>query len=237
MTTSLCTLWLALAGQALAAEPSERPSADAGDKIAAVIKAVEQDSIKRRIRLLAPEKAVRLAELVCRKKPTKVVEAGTAIGYSGLWIGRELKRVGRGKLITMEIDPKIAREAEANFQEAGLEEIVTLKLGDARETAKEIEGPVDFLLIDCIPTNYYRVFLALEDKLSDGAIVFADNAGYGAAGMKDYLKHVRGKYNSRTEWFDIDLPWAKRDAVEITIVSQGKKGPGPNGTVVPQVQL
>jgi hypothetical protein len=41
--------------------------------------------------------------------------------------------------------------------------------------------------------------------------------------MRDYLKHVRTNYDSRTEWFDINLPWAKRDAVEITIVSRSRK--------------
>ncbi len=36
--------------------------------------------------------------------------------------------------------------------------------------------------------------------------------------MKDYLEVVRTKYKSRTEWFDIDLPWGKRDAMEITVI-------------------
>jgi hypothetical protein len=38
--------------------------------------------------------------------------------------------------------------------------------------------------------------------------------------MKDYLDHVRSKYRSNTEWFDIDLPWGKRDAMEITTIKQ-----------------
>ena len=36
--------------------------------------------------------------------------------------------------------------------------------------------------------------------------------------MKDYLNAVRSKYQSRTEWFKIDLPWGKRDAMEITVI-------------------
>lgn len=36
--------------------------------------------------------------------------------------------------------------------------------------------------------------------------------------MKDYLDHVRFKYQSKAEWFDIDLPWGKRDAMEITVI-------------------
>ncbi|MEQ8789936.1 MAG: hypothetical protein RIC55_26815 [Pirellulaceae bacterium] len=43
--------------------------------------------------------------------------------------------------------------------------------------------------------------------------------------MKDYLDHVRSKYRSKTEWFELDLPWGKRDAVEVTnIEAKGKSG-------------
>jgi len=193
-----------------------------GDPVQAVIDEVEKNSIKRRIRLLAPEKAKRLAELVRKARPRLVVEGGTAIGYSGLWIARELKAARRGKLITMEIVPALAREAEANFKKAGLADYVTIKVGDARKIVKGIKGPIDFVFLDCHPPNYYPCFLGLEDRLRPGAVVVADNAGYGARGMANYTKHVRTKYNSHIEWFDINLPWAKRDAIEVTIIEPPK---------------
>jgi len=194
-----------------------------GDPVQAVIDEVEKISVARGIRLLAPEKAKRLAELVRKAGPRLVVEGGTAIGYSGLWIGRELKAAGRGgKLITMEIDPALAREAEASFQKAGLADTITVKVGDARKLAKEIEGPIDFVFLDCHPPNYFPCFLGLEARLRPGAVVVADNAGYGASGMADYTKHVRAKYNSHIEWFDINLPWAKRDAIEVTVIEAPK---------------
>jgi len=223
VTRTFCAAWLVIAGQAIAAGPAERPAAGTDDKMQAVIDQVEETCIKRRIRLLAPEKAVRLAELVRQAKPRVVVECGTAVGYSGLWIARELKSAGGGKLITIEINPRLSREAEANFQKAGLAEYVTARVGDARKIVKELEGPIDFVLLDCGPSNYHACFLGLEDKLRDGAVVVADNAGYGARGMANYLKHVRSKHKSRTEWFDIDLPWAKRDAIEVTIVSRTQR--------------
>jgi len=40
--------------------------------------------------------------------------------------------------------------------------------------------------------------------------------------MDDYLKLVRSKHESRTEWFDINLPWDKRDAMEVTVIREGK---------------
>jgi len=198
------------------------PQAKTDDPVQAVIEAVEKSSIDRRIRLLAPEKAKRLAELVRKAKPRLVVEGGTAIGYSALWIGRELKAAGHGKLITMEILPELAREAEANLKKAGLEDYVTVKVGDARKMVKDIEGPIDFVFLDCHPPNYYPCFIGLEDRLRPGAVAVADNAGYGARGMADYTKHVRSKYNSHIEWFDINLPWAKRDAIEVTIIEPPK---------------
>ena len=42
--------------------------------------------------------------------------------------------------------------------------------------------------------------------------------GISVGGMGDYLKEVRSKYKSQTEWFDLDLPWAKRDAMEVSVV-------------------
>jgi len=207
---------------AFPAQAVETRSAQHDDKVQAVIDEVEKTSIDRRIRLLAPEKAQRLAELLRKARPRLVVECGTAIGYSGLWIGRELEATG-GRLISFEINERLAKEAEANFEKAGLGEIVTVRVGDARKLVKEVEGPVDFVLLDCGPSNYHRCFLGLEDKLRPGATVVADNAGYGARGMKPYTDHVRAKYQSQTEWFDIDLPWSKRDAIEVTVIAPRKE--------------
>jgi predicted O-methyltransferase YrrM len=178
--------------------------------------------LERTVFMIGRVKAERLAELVRQAKPKLVVECGTAIGYSGLWIARELKKAGRGRLVTIEIVPANAREAEANFRRAGLEKFVTVKVGDARKVVKEIEGPIDFLFLDCGYSNYHPCLVAAEKKLSPGATVVADNVGLGSGGMDDYLKIVRTKYQSRTEWFDVKLPWGERDAMEVTVMAKPK---------------
>ncbi len=210
MGAIFCTAWLAASGGVLAA--------DASNDVTRVIERVEKECREARIPMIGPAKARRLAELVREAKPERVVECGTAVGYSGLWIARELQKLGRGHLITVEISPERARQAEANFREAGLLDYITIRVGDARQVVKDIEGPIDFLFIDCGYSNYQPVLEAAEAKLAPGAIIVADNAGIGAAGMKDYLDRVRSEYRSRTEWFDLDLPWAKRDAMEISVV-------------------
>lgn len=209
---------------AVSGNPAEAPlDAAAEAKIEQTIAAADRTCRERTIYMLGPEKAKRLAELVRQAKPKRVVECGTAIGYSGMWIARELKRQGGGQLITCEIQPEIAREAQANFRRAGLADLIDVRVGDARKLVEQIEGPIDFVFIDCNASNYYPCFAGIEKKLRPGAVVVADNAGISASGMADYLKHVRGNYQSRTEWFDLDIPWAKRDAMEITVISPPKK--------------
>ncbi len=199
---------------------SEKEAPD--DPVQKVIERVEQQCMKRRVPMVGRKKAERLAELVRASRPKLVVECGTAIGYSGLWIARELKNLGSGKLITIEIDERSAKEARGYFRDAGVADIIEVKVGDARKICKDIEGPIDFLFLDCGFSNYLPCFEAARDQLADGATVVADNAGIGARGMAEYLKLVRSKYQSQTEWFDIDLPWAKRDALEVTVLRPGK---------------
>ena len=192
------------------------------DKVQAVIDEVEKRCAAGPVFMIGRKKAERLAQLVREAKPQLVVECGTALGYSGLWIARELKRSGRGRLVTMEIDRDRAQQAEAYFRKAGLADIVTVKVGDARRLVKEIKEPVDFLFVDCGYPNYYPILTAIEKQLHGGTIVVADNVGVGKRGLSDYLRHVREKYQSRTEWFDVNLPWAKRDAMEISVVGDVK---------------
>ena len=190
------------------------------DNVQSVIDEVDKLCREETVYMIGPTKAKRLAELVRKQKPKVVVECGTAIGYSGLWIARELKAAGQGKLIAIEIDADRAKQAQANFERAGLADFVDVRVGDARKLTHKIKESVDFLFIDCNYSNYHPCFQGIENRLAPGAVVVADNVGIGGAGMKDYLDHVRSKYRSKTEWFDIDLPWGKRDAMEVTFIEQ-----------------
>ena len=224
MRIILCVAWFVLASAAIAAEPEKTFEVDKTkdyQKVQAVIDQVEKACIDRTVYMVGRKKAVRLAELVREAKPRKVLECGSAIGYSGLWIARELKAARNGgKLISIEIDPKRAEEARKNFRNAGLEKFVTVKVGDAREVVKQVDGPIDLAFIDCGYSNYLPILKTIEDKLSPGATVVADNVGVGSGGLTGYMEYVRSKYKTRTEWFDIELPWAKRDAMEVTLITE-----------------
>lgn len=188
-----------------------------------VLQEVDERCREQHIPMLGPEKAEFLADLVRKAQPSLVVECGTAIGYSGLWMAAKLRAAGKGRLITVEIDAGRAFEARENFRRANVSDLVDSRIGDATEVLQTIHEPVDFLLLDNNYSNYFPCFRAIEVHLTDGATVVADNVGIGAAGMADYLDHVRSYYDSRTHWFDTDLPWVTRDAMEVTIYRKSAK--------------
>jgi len=185
---------------------------------AALVAEVDAECRRRSIPMLGPHKAARLCALIREARPNLVVEVGTAIGYSGLWIADTLRSLGQGKLVTLEKDPERATQAAEYFRRAGFDGLIQQRVGDARERIGECEGPIDVLFLDGGFENYYPCFRACKDNLRPEALLIADNAGIGAAEMADYLDYVRGHYQSRTEWFETDLPWNPRDAMEITLV-------------------
>lgn len=180
-----------------------------------VLNEVEEQCRAERIPMLGPQKAKLLAGCVEKAKPSLIVECGTAIGYSGLWILRELKKIGAGHLITVEIEEDNAQRARANFENAGVYDLVDSRIGDASEVLKTIEEPVDFLFLDNNKDGYFACYKAIESRLTNPATIVADNVGR-AEQMADYLDHVRSNYESETHWFE---SWRRRRG--------GGNNPGP----------
>lgn len=189
-----------------------------------IVAEIDAECRRLKIPMLGPQKMARVCELVWNARPDLVVEVGTAIGYSGLWIAKTLKELGHGRLVTLEKDQERAAQAEQGFKRAGLDGLITLLIGDACEHIGEVEGPIDLLFLDGGFANYYPCFMKCRDKLRDGALLIADNAGIGAAEMGDYLAYVRQRYDSRTEWFETDLEWNPRDAMEISTFARDHNG-------------
>jgi len=124
---------------------------------------------------LEPIKA-EFCHMMCRAlRATRVVEVGTSFGVSTLYLADAVRANGGGVVIGTEYEPAKAAQARANFDAAGVSDLIDLREGDLRETLKVIEGPVDFVLMD-IWTEMARPALELiAPHLRPGAIVVADN--------------------------------------------------------------
>jgi len=112
-------------------------------------------------------------------------------------MGKELDH--DAQVITMEIHAEEAEAAVENIRKAAIPARVEVITGDAVQVIPELEGYFDFVFVDAEKNAYWDYLRLVEDKLCEGAVVVADNAGIFAIQMKDYLDYVRtsGKYSSK----------------------------------------
>lgn len=115
-----------------------------------------------------------LHALVLAHRPKRILELGTSYGYSTLFLADAARAVG-GTVITMEQADYKQAEAARQIAAAGLADHVEFRLGDAVAMIAADEGPFDFVLLDIWKELYVPCFEAFHPKLSDEAIVVADN--------------------------------------------------------------
>jgi predicted O-methyltransferase YrrM len=120
----------------------------------------------------------------------RVLEIGTANGYSGIWIARALAETG-GALTTIEIDPDKVKEARRNFKRAGVEGRVTTLEGDAHKVARTVAGPFDVVFIDAEKGGELDYFNATFSKLQPGGLLVVHNAIRFADSMRDFIDTIR----------------------------------------------
>lgn len=118
-----------------------------------------------------------------------ILEVGTAIGYSGILMAKEIEKNG-GKLYTIEIDEERYNLAQENFKKSGLNNIVSIK-GDAVEEIKKIDEKFDFVFIDASKGHYMEFFEDSYKLLNKDGIIFIDNIMFRGYLYKEYPKRFK----------------------------------------------
>jgi predicted O-methyltransferase YrrM len=133
----------------------------------------EMEAVAQRdgVPIVAWETGRFLASL-CRAFDPRVLEVGTAIGYSTLHMAEQLER---GRITTLEYDPDRAAQARDYFARAGVSDRIDLVEGDANETIQALDGPFDLLFVDATKEEYRGYIDLAEPKLSDRALLVIDN--------------------------------------------------------------
>jgi predicted O-methyltransferase YrrM len=193
VVVALCLALFALPASNLAAqEPGAGNPHVTNDQDAARKAFIEQFN---RIGLnSAPGDAAMLRILVESSKAKRGVEVGTATGYGAILMGLGFERTG-GKLITVDIDPKMVEAARENLAKVGLDQVVTVVEGDALKVLPELEGQFDFVYLDAVKSDYLKYFQALEPKLVPGAVIVADNVIRSARSMGDFFEAINNSPN------------------------------------------
>jgi caffeoyl-CoA O-methyltransferase len=122
-----------------------------------------------------PAEAARFVHaMVLALKPRHCVEIGTSYGHSGLWIGSAVAANG-GSLVTIEKEQRKSEIAAGFFREAGLDGVITCRVGSAADIIKGLPGPVDLALNDADKENCRRYVEMLYPKMPVGGVVLTDN--------------------------------------------------------------
>lgn len=145
-----------------------------------------------------PEVAQLMRALVRTKRPRRLLEVGTNIGYSVVVMGRECDR--EAVVETIEIDHNTLSTAKQFVAEAALPCRVVFHEGAALEVLPRLTGPFDFVFIDCVKTEYGDYLDALLPKMEQGAVILCDNLlwkGRVAAGDHDAPTDALRAFNQR----------------------------------------
>jgi predicted O-methyltransferase YrrM len=151
-----------------------------------VLAEMEEQGRRERIPIVAPETGQLLHVLARACGARRVLEVGTAIGVSTLYLAQALSPAGA--VVSFEIDSERHRAARSYLERAGVLDRVDLRLQDAREGLAQLDGGFDMAFIDGVKAQYGDYFEALLPLLRPGAVLAVDNvlmSGTVAAGRSD----------------------------------------------------
>ncbi|MES2195956.1 MAG: class I SAM-dependent methyltransferase [Pseudomonadota bacterium] len=148
------------------------------------------------------------------RKATRIVEFGSSMGISSIHLAAALRDGGGGRLIGTELEPSKAARARANLDAAGLADLAEIRVGDALETLREIDGDIDLVLLDGAFSLYLPVLKLLEPHLNAGALILGENAFEQADG---YLAYVRDPSNG---YLSQPIPFEEGRGNEFTVVTR-----------------
>lgn len=135
-----------------------------------------------------------LHDLVVKNQYKNIVEIGTSTGHSTIWLAWAAAKTG-GTVTTIELDEGRHRQAVANLTEAGLQQYVDARLGDAHQLVKELKGSVDFVFSDADKEWYTNYFLDVYPKMTEGGCFTAHNVsmrgGSRGTAIGEFLDHLK----------------------------------------------
>ena len=138
-----------------------------------VIEAIEQEALENFVPIIRKETQSFLKVMMLMNRPARVLEVGTAVGFSAILMSEYLPEGSR--ITTIENYEKRIPIAQNNFKRAGKEEQITLIEGDALEVMKTLEGPYDFIFMDAAKGQYIHYMPEAVGLLADGGILMSDN--------------------------------------------------------------
>ena len=148
---------------------------------------IKKKALEEHIPIIMDDTLEVIAKILKEKEPERILEIGTAVGYSAICFSEYLSK--DGKIDTIERDEERVQEAKINIKAVGVEEKINILEGDAVEILPTLNEKYDVVFIDAAKGKYPFFLEQALRLLKEDGIIFADNILYKGYVMSDYNKH------------------------------------------------
>jgi len=135
---------------------------------------LEEKAEREHVSIVAQEVAQFLYCLAAQKRARHILEIGTAIGYSTIWLAR-VARENDGRVTTIEINQRRYEKALQSIEKSGLHEVIQVIKGHATDILPTLEESYDFIFVDAAKGQYSLFLEVLYPKLEPGGLIVFDN--------------------------------------------------------------
>lgn len=138
-----------------------------------ILDEIEREALRSDVPIIRKEMQTFLKVFLAMKRPARILEVGTAVGFSAILMAEYSP--GACEIITIENYEKRIPIARENFKRAGKESVITLLTGDAKEVLPTIEEPFDFIFMDAAKGQYIHFLPEVLRLLKSGGTLISDN--------------------------------------------------------------
>ena len=147
---------------------------------------LKKDALENHIPIIMDDTLEKIKEILKEEKPKRILEIGTAVGYSASCF---VKYAEDAIVDTIELDEERAKQAIENVKKIGVDKNINIMIGNAVEILPTLSNEYDIVFIDAAKSKY-SIFLEEGIRLiRNGGLILADNVLYKGYVMSDYNKH------------------------------------------------
>lgn len=143
----------------------------------ALLKEMEEEARREAIPIIGPVVGELLYILARISGAKRILELGTASGYSAIFLASACDNID-GMVITLEQDTAMAEKARKNFQAAGLQKRIELRVCDALQELAHLNTVFDLIFMDIEKQDYQLALPHFQKSLRKGGLLVADNVGF-----------------------------------------------------------
>ena len=148
---------------------------------------IKKKALENKVPIIMDDTLEVVAKILTEIKPNKILEIGTAVGYSAICFSEYLQE--NGKIDTIERDTERVKEARENIKKAEVEDKINIYEGDAVEILPTLNDEYDVVFIDAAKGKYPFFLNQALRMIRQGGVIIADNVLYKGYVMSDYNKH------------------------------------------------